>query len=294
MPFLIALTILFSAVNGTAGETILAHLELPLGARADGMGEAYSAIAEDATAGWWNAAVLPSLESTQFVFSHSSHFEGTTMDYLGMATGFGGNGIGLGVLTFSSGELEYRETAAREPLGTFSVQAFHPVIAYGRQIDPELSVGLSLVGLYEKIHIDEAAGIAFNGGVLYRPKRVQGLGVAAVFQNFGPKFGLRQITYPLPFRAKLGLGYHRDLGEFKVMLAGDLLWLVDDNYRLNTGMEVSYRSLISVRGGSKWGYDTQQFSVGLGIAHGWVGLDYAYTPYRELGASHKISLLFTP
>lgn len=294
MCLVLIFTVLVATAGNEAGQTILSHLKLPLGARADGMGEAYSAIVEDATGGWWNAAALPELESTQFIFNHCSHFQGITLDYLGMATGFGENGIGLGILSFSSGKLEYREKASQEPLGTFSVLAFHPVISYGRRIDPELSLGLSLIGLYEKIYLDEATGVAFNGGILYDPKFLEGLKVAAVFQNFGPKFGLRDITYPLPFRAKLGLGYRLELREFGVIAASDYVWLAYGEYRINTGLELSYKSLIALRGGYKWGYDTQGLSFGLGVTHKRVAIDYAYTPYRELGASHKVSLLFTP
>jgi len=294
MSAILILSILVLNVGTGAGQTIFSHLQLPLGARADGMGEAYSAIAEDATAGWWNAAALSHLESTQYAFSHCSHFQGMTLDYLGLATGFGGNGIGFGILTFSSGELEYREKATQEPLGSFNMIALHPMVSYGRAIDPELSLGFSLIGLYEKAYTDEVAGLALNGGILYYPEFLKDLSVAAVFQNFGLKLGFKEITYPLPFRAKLGMGYHLDLDEFGVILGGDYVWPAFSEYKVHTGIELDYRSLIFVRGGYKWGYDTQRLSFGLGIAHRGIAFDYAYTPYRETGASHKVSLLFSP
>lgn len=294
MSVILIFSILFSSVSSEAGQTVFSHLQLPLGARADGMGEAYSAIAEDATAGWWNAAVLSELESTQFVFNHCSHFQGMTLDYLGMAMGLRGNGIGFGILTFSSGELEYREGATQEPLGTFSMLAVHPMLSYGRKIDPELSLGLSLIGLYEKIYTDEATGFALNGGILYHPQFLENLRIAAVFQNFGLKLGLREITYPLPFRAKIGLGYHLNLQEFGVIAASDYVSPAFGEHKVNTGLELSYKSLIALRGGYKWGYDTQRLSFGLGVAHEGVAVDYSYTPYKDVGASHKVSLLFTP
>jgi hypothetical protein len=67
-----------------------------------------------------------------------------------------------------------------------------------------------------------------------------------------------------------------------------------DDIRVNTGIEVDYRSLIAFRGGYKWGYDTQRLTAGLGVAYSGVSVDYAYVPYRELGGSHRISLLLTP
>ncbi len=258
------------------------------------MGEAYSAIAFDATSVWWNAAALADLQSAQFTFNHRSHFQSISLDYLGMATRWGEGGIGFGVLSFSSGELEYRESATEEPIGNFSILALHPVISYGRRIDPELSFGLSLIGLYEKVHTDEATGFAMSGGALYDPQILDGLTVAAVFQNFGPKFGLKEITYPLPFQAKLGVGYCFGMGQFGVTLATDWVSPSYDDYRVNTGIEVNYKSLVSFRGGYKWGYDTQRMTAGLGVAYSGVAIDYAYVPYRELGGSHRISLLLTP
>jgi len=294
MPLILICALLISTANAEAGQTALAHLKLPLGARADGMGEAYSAVVTDVTAGWWNAAALPHLKATQFMFNHCSHFQGISLSHLGMATSFGKDGVGVGILTFSAGGIEYRERATQEPIGTFDVLAFHPMLSYGRAIDPELSVGVTLMGLYEKIYEDEAAGIAFNGGVLYLPKFVKGARLAAVFQNFGPKFGLKSVTYPLPFRAKLGAAYGLGVREFGVTVAGDYVWPLHGEYKVNAGIELNYRSVVSLRTGYRWGHDTQSLSFGLGVSHGRLALDYAYTPYRELGTSHKVSLLVTP
>ena len=66
------------------------------GARAMGMGNGYTALAEDATAVYYNPAALPYLNSQQISFLHTILFEGTIYDFASYVyphTGIGGFGM---------------------------------------------------------------------------------------------------------------------------------------------------------------------------------------------------------
>ena len=60
------------AASRYAGE----FLGLGAGARSAALGSAYVALADDATAGYWNAAGLSALSSRQVHLTHSEHFSG--------------------------------------------------------------------------------------------------------------------------------------------------------------------------------------------------------------------------
>ena len=74
-------------------------LTLGAGSRGLGMGGAYSALANDVTAGYWNPAGLVHIEYPQVMLMHSEQFEGVVKyDYGSFAMPFGANrslGIGL-------------------------------------------------------------------------------------------------------------------------------------------------------------------------------------------------------
>ena len=70
------------------GETASAFLKLGAGARAAGMGDAYVAVADDATAGYWNPAGLAQVEGKQGTFMFlrpMAEVEDLAMSYIGIA-----------------------------------------------------------------------------------------------------------------------------------------------------------------------------------------------------------------
>ena len=62
------------AAHSTAfavAESAVPSLTIPPGARPNGMGEAFVAVADDATAGWWNAGGLAFAKTRSLAFMHS-------------------------------------------------------------------------------------------------------------------------------------------------------------------------------------------------------------------------------
>src|SRR5205814_753634 len=96
----------FSSDN--RGTTTANFLKLGAGARAVSMGEAYTAVSNDATALFWNPAGLARLpeHGGSATFMHAPYVESSFYDYGAFAQGLGDVGAwGASVQYFSAGKI---------------------------------------------------------------------------------------------------------------------------------------------------------------------------------------------
>ena len=84
-PFILGLFIMQSAM-AQVGQTGLSFLKLGVGARALGMGEAYSAVASDPTATYYNPASLSLSHNSQILFMHKEYVQDTRTEFLAATT----------------------------------------------------------------------------------------------------------------------------------------------------------------------------------------------------------------
>src|SRR5258708_37140292 len=78
--FLLTPLPLLAQVNG-AGSTSTNFQKIGMGARAVGMGEAFSSVSDDATAVFWNPAGLILAKGTQFNLTHAEWLQGVTNEF---------------------------------------------------------------------------------------------------------------------------------------------------------------------------------------------------------------------
>ncbi len=98
------LVLTFSISSGAkyAGE----FLSVGAGARGLGMGGAFCAVANDATAGYWNPAGLYLIDGQEAQFMHSERFGGIVMyDYLGYGRSDGSTGLGASLFRTDVGDI---------------------------------------------------------------------------------------------------------------------------------------------------------------------------------------------
>jgi hypothetical protein len=62
----------------------------------------------------------------------------------------------------------------------------------------------------------------------------------------------------------------------------------------NIGGEYTYQDMVSLRAGYRFNYDTEDWSAGLGVNLGTLGIegtvDYAFTNYKFLPGTHMFTL----
>ena len=293
--FSILLCILFAPAfcHAQVGQTGLAFLKLGVGARAAGLGGAYTAVTSDATALYWNPARMTAMVGKDATFIHTQWFQGVSHEFIGGVYSNGTSAFGLGFAIMAVDGIERRTNIpTAQPITTFSAYDVMLSGSYARQVTETVSVGITMKALTEKILFDSASGVAFDLGVQYAT-RYEGLTVGGVIRNMGPKFSFIQEKFALPREIRIGAGYVPTYESLQrsLLLSADMSKYRDEPTRLSLGAEYTYQGRFSATTGYRTRHDAAGFSAGLGIRMTKYRLDYAFAPFGSgLGNTHRFAL----
>ncbi len=282
---------------GEPGSSGFVFLKLGNGARAAGMGEAFCAVADDATGMYYNPAGLAGMKDVELNVTHSEWLMDIRFEQFNLTNEIFGGALGLNFTGLYYGEMErYGNQPNPAPDGTFSPYDLAASIGYGTDILPDLSAGISAKLIYEKIDFESATGWAVDLGVLHR-SRIEGLTLAASILNLGPKASFIEEKFYPPFQARLGASYRMNEKwlDGKVIFSSDFLFSNDTDEKVLLGMEYGYNRMLSVRFGYKGGYYSQGYTMGVGVVYERLRFDYAFMPIDyDLGNSHRVSISVLP
>jgi len=292
---LMAMTACASA--GEPGSSGFTFLRLGNGARAGGMGEAFTAVADDATSIYWNPAGMASVEEVELNLTHNEWLVDIRFEQATVVNEMWGGAAGISFTGLFYGSLDrYGEYPSLTPDGTFSPYDLAFAFGYARDIIPNVAVGGAFKMIYSKIDFESATGYAVDLGVTHR-SRIEGLTIAASVLNLGPQTSFVEEKFYPPFELRLGGAYEirRESLRGGLILAADVSFPNDSDARTMFGLEYSYRKMLMARFGYKSGFDVQGATMGLGIAWKSLRFDYAYMPIDyELGDAHRFSLTVSP
>ncbi|MFC1541523.1 PorV/PorQ family protein [Candidatus Latescibacterota bacterium] len=195
------------------------------GAKQNAMGEAYSAIADDATAGYYNPAGLAYQDKNRknIQFMHQNWLTGLQIDdmyyeYLGYAQHAEGWGdFAFNIVYFNMGEQQRTTEHSSDPIGTFHSFEVYAAGSYGATITDNFSLGITIKGIYSKLADygqgeEKGKGIgtsfALDFGAMYKTP-VKGLTLSTVIHNMGPKISYIDVSQgdPLPINMIFGAAY---------------------------------------------------------------------------------------
>lgn len=273
-----------------AGTSALQFLKLGAGARAEGLGGAYGAVPEDATALYWNPAGLASLDSKSASFMHAVYAESIFYDFLSCAIPVGKTGgAGASVQYLSMAGIDETND---EGLVTGSFRPEHFTMTLGGAYRlSRLSIGGSLK--YVRARIKESATTATaDFGLLYQAQSFA-FGLSA--QNIFSSITFDRDPNRLPLNYKLSSACRPTK---KLLFALDLNLPNDNQPDVSAGME---RSLGLTEGWSlvpRIGYSSRAnnlsglngVTAGFGLMSRRTSVDYAWAPMGDLGQTHRISI----
>ncbi|MCX5726814.1 MAG: PorV/PorQ family protein [Candidatus Saganbacteria bacterium] len=282
---LMSATAAASEPNGGQADAFLTY---GAGARALGMGKAFVALADDASATYWNPAGITQLERDEFLSHEVTLYEGTNYTFLSLVhPTLGIDAFGVNAIMLTTGSLE-EVNESGITTGTFSNDKMAGTFAYGRRIYPNLSVGMGV----KYISVD-VAGIpdskaSADLGMIYKPWKNLSLGL--VIQNAGSTVLSGETSDTLKTDMRAGVAYK--------LLDGNLTFAVDVDDILNGtpgphgGVEFKiFNGMLALRAGA----DSQEYTAGAGLSYSDFKLDYSLG-VGELGNSHRVSIsyLFGP
>ena len=287
-----------SSANGT---TAADFLNLGAGARAVAMGEAAAAVADDATALYWNPAALTNVNGRSVTLMDAPYVASSYFDYAAYAQNLGRSGaLGASLQYFSLGGLNATD-ASGASIGSSNPYDMAVSLGYayrfadtGTALD-RFSAGVSAKYIAQKI-VTSASTFAADFGILSPAYLDQRLRLAAAVLNAGPSVKFDQAQEPLPLTIKLGSAYQIDGrwlaaldlaaprgGSIYAGLGTEYQLLVDGPWAFALRGGLNTRTVGSIDGFSG-------VSLGFGLGYRGGSFDYAFVPLGGVGQAHRLSL----
>ena len=305
-------------------------LSNPIGARGAGLGNAYMALAEDASAMFWNPAGMARTEHGSVFFDATRGI--ADINYFAGAIAW--NFEDYGVFGVSAVVMDYGNfigtrlnpiTGGYDLTGDFSPTAFAIGLTYARTMTDRFGFG----GTVKWARVDFGAAVStqvtdtdaqgnpiavderdishsldipvFDVGVMYYT-HIKGIRFGATFRNFSQEREFIADEFSLPLELKFGLivdlidlmSLHGLGANHTASAMSDFQHSRDFSSRMHYGVEYWYRGALALRGGYKANYDEEDITFGVGLRGELstysVNLDYAYNDFGLFNNVHKFTI----
>ncbi|HEB84586.1 MAG TPA: PorV/PorQ family protein [Bacteroidetes bacterium] len=326
MPSAVAVGQTFVENVSKVGTTAAPFLEIEVGARALGMGGAFTATADDISAIYWNPAGLAKVNQGQAGFVHTRWIADVNFDHVSTVIPVTPDmRLGAFVSTVTMDEMKVRTVQYPEGTGElFRASDLAFGLSFATRLTDRLTFGANGKYIYQKIWHMSASSVAADLGLLFRtPFHDVRLGMS--ISNFGPDMqmtgrdtkiyydtdptnpgnneripaNLETEQWPLPLLFRVGLAGEVVRNRYGALtLAADAVHPNDNHEYVNLGAEFSYRDWAFLRAGWKTLFlaDSEQgLTAGVGVKYrlnGNVGFiaDVAYADFGRLENVMRYSL----
>jgi hypothetical protein len=248
---------------GTAG---VQFLKISPSCRAVGMGEAYVAVANDASAIYHNPGAICRLDKPEGILCYIDYAAGLQYGYVGITHPMEKwNGAWAASVTYLTTD-QMDETTPEMPNGTgrtFSAGDVAIGATYSQKLTDKFSVGGTLKFLDETLADKSATGWAADVGTYYNTGW-RSVRIAMLTSNFGPDMNFVDGPFPMPMNFTFGLsGYLYNSNDRRYWTGSDSVgthallmgfaWShPNDNIEVyNIGLEYSYQNAAFIRVGKK-------------------------------------------
>ncbi|MGB2867784.1 MAG: PorV/PorQ family protein [Bacteroidota bacterium] len=295
-------------------------MAIGVGGRALGLGSAYVALANDATAGYWNPAALARLDYPEVMLMHDERF-GSLLNYdfgsVGIPYGTDAS-LGITILRLGVDGIPDTRNAWLDANGNgrfdddnrpdynkityFSSADWALYLTYAQRSSEDFSYGINVKLIRRNIAEFTATGVGFDLGLLYSPAPDLYVGLNA--QDITTTFlawstGTNELITPT---LKLGTAYFFELfdGRFAPVFDVDIRF---ENRKFasvanvgpisldpHLGLEFDFKKTVALRVGYN---DIKQLTLGAGLHLRKLDVDYSFARFgreNNLGDTHRISL----
>jgi len=303
------------------GTAVAQFLEIGLGARSTGMGEAFTAMASDAEAVFWNPAGLADSGPRSLYTAYNTWPAGISIGGLSAAMRVGRIGtFALSAVYLMTDDMEI--TTLTQPEGTgefFAISNYSVGLSYSRYLTDRVSVGITGKMVHEGYWDYAYDSWAIDLGTMYRTG-FRGMKIAMSILHFGPEvqFDGEFIDYSdplsynaqpdpkpksfekysLPVNFRFGLSINPiEMENHRLTTAGDMIHTNNNVEQYNLGLEYAFQEMFFVRGGYKLSADEGGLCFGAGaklsVSGLALGVNYSFADMGLLSSIHRFSLGFT-
>lgn len=293
-----------------AGTSSLEFLKIGVGARAAGMGETFVALANDASALYWNPAGLAQLKDNEVIAAHTNWLIDIKHDFIGAVYHLSTeDAVGLSVISLQTDDMPV--TTELQPYGNGTYFRYGDIavgLTYSRRMTPQFSFGGTVKYVQETLDVLSMKGVLVDLGTYYWT----GLGTSrfsAVVTNFGNQLGpqgtvtaidgskisqFQQFSPPTIFKFGFAFEPYTD-EDNSITTTVQLNHPNDNSENFSVGAEYQLLNTFFVRGGYKFNVDEESYAFGAGVATSvssvHLNVDYGYSAFGRLGGVHRISVL---
>ena len=298
-------------------------MDVEVGARASGMGEAFSFIGDDANAIFYNPAGIAQLEDKKFdlMVSRVDWLAETSVIALGLVANLDvfGN-VGFSLLSTDYGEIIPTMIDPNTPAGyveieeDFNMGAYAAGITYARRLTDKFMIGGNLRYSFEHLGLspfkesaesdsiwyeeNETGAMVFDIGTIFYPG-FKSLRIGMSIVNFATaqqyeydEGGTSSFELPVTFKMGGAMDILDLLGEnpdYSLLVDVELIHPRDFSKRYHMGCELGLLKILKLRAGYKFGYDQEGIAFGAGVNTGNIKLDYAYSEFGVFDFVNRVS-----
>ena len=314
------------AVDKT-GTTASKFLSIGVGSKASGMGGAFTSIANDATAMYWNPAGLSFNNTKEVYFNHANWIADISFDYFGFTIPMNGKStIGFNITSVTMDEMEVTRYGNEDTGETFQAADYAIGSTYALNLTDRFSIGLNSKYIQQSIANSHAKGLALDFGTLFVTPFGFRLGTS--ISNFGPKLmmtgddlligadvdeniegnnesvtGILSTDYfDLPLVLRIGISDEFQIGSRNnIVLSLDAISPNDNANYINVGAGIYLLDgLISLYGGINSIFlenAESEFSFGGGLRipqllNNTLSINFTHEQMKFLGNTQQVSISF--
>jgi hypothetical protein len=259
------------------------------GARALGMGSAFTAVADDASCLSWNPAGMIRQSGSHLEAGHLDGFAQSAYDQLVYTQNLGFIAVGAGVSNLRGGLMRLDQ-----PDGTVrdvqSENDFLGNLGLGVNITEIITFGLNVKYLQSTLaETDTARSVLTDMGIMLDLHG--GYLAGFTLQNFGAGLKFQDAADPLPVTATIGLSHRLQLfPNINAVFAGDLVKSSDQQTVYHFGAEYEFAKIFFLRLGYKLGEDLGGSTAGFGVKWENFAVNYGWATLGSFGGQQKVSL----